>query len=37
MPDLWKPLPGALTGMFWSQDYKTFYVMGLGNAALKFE
>lgn len=37
-PDLWKPLPsGALTGMFWSQDYKTFYITGLGNAILKYE
>ncbi len=37
-PDLWKPLPGgALTGMFWSQDYKTFYVTGLGNAVLKVD
>ena len=36
-PDLWKPLPGALTGMFWSQDYKTFYVTGLGGAILKYE
>ena len=35
-PDLWQPLPGALTGMFWSRDYKTFYVTGLGNAILKF-
>jgi len=37
MPDLWNPLPGALTGMFWSRDYKTFYVTGLGNAVLKYE
>jgi sugar lactone lactonase YvrE len=37
-PDLWKPLPGgALTGMFWSRDYKTLYVTGLGNALLKYE
>ncbi len=36
-PDLWKPLPGAVTGMFWSRDHKTFYVTGLGNAVLKFE
>lgn len=34
---LWNPLPGALTGMFWSRDYKTFYVTGLGNAILKYE
>jgi len=37
MPDLWNPLPGALTGMFWSRDYKTFYVTALGNAVLKYE
>jgi sugar lactone lactonase YvrE len=36
-PDLWKPLPGAVTGMFWSRDHKTFYVTGLGNAVLKYE
>ncbi|MCW5960543.1 MAG: SMP-30/gluconolactonase/LRE family protein [Pyrinomonadaceae bacterium] len=36
-PDLWKPLPGGLTGMFWSQDFKTLYVTGLGNAILKVE
>ena len=36
-PDLWKPLPGAVTGMFWSRDHKTLYVTGLGNAVLKYE
>jgi sugar lactone lactonase YvrE len=37
-PDSWNPLPGgALTGMFWSQDHKTFYITGLGNAVLKYE
>ncbi|REJ79312.1 MAG: hypothetical protein DWQ47_00800 [Acidobacteria bacterium] len=36
-PELWKPLPGGLTGMFWSQDHKTLYVTGLGNAILKVE
>ena len=36
-PDLWRPLPGgALTGMFWSKDYKTLYLTGLGNAVLKY-
>lgn len=35
--DLWKPLPGGLTGMFWSQDHKTLYVTGLGNAILKVD
>lgn len=36
-PDLWKPLPGGLTGMFWSPDHKTLYVTGLGNAILKVD
>lgn len=36
-PELWKPLPGGLTGMFWSTDNKTLYVTGLGNAILKVE
>lgn len=36
-PELWNPLPGVLTGMFWSQDGKTFYITGLGNAILKYE
>lgn len=35
-PELSKPLPGVVTGMFWSEDRKTFYVTGLGNAILKF-
>ena len=35
-PELWKPMPGgALTGMFWSKDYKTLYVTGLGKSILK--
>lgn len=36
-PNLWKPLPGGLTGMFWSQDHKTLYVTGLGNAILQMD
>jgi hypothetical protein len=35
-PELSQPLPGVLTGMFWSHDRKTFYITGLGNAILKF-
>lgn len=36
-PEVWNPLPGGLTGMFWSQDHKTLYVTGLGNAILKVD
>ena len=36
-PELSQPLPGALTGMFWSRDRKTFYITGLGNAILRFD
>lgn len=36
-PALWAPLPGGLTGMFWSRDHKTLYVTGLGNAILKVD
>ncbi len=36
-PELSNPLPGVLTGMFWSRDHKTFYITGLGNAILKFD
>ena len=36
-PELSKPLPGVLTGMFWSQDRKTFYITGLGDAILRFD
>lgn len=36
-PELSFPLPGVLTGMFWSRDGKTFYITGLGNAILRFE
>jgi sugar lactone lactonase YvrE len=35
-PDLWEPLPGIVTGMFWSRDHKTFYITGLGNSILRF-
>ena len=36
-PELSKPLPGVLTGMFWSHDRKSFYITGLGNAILRLE
>jgi sugar lactone lactonase YvrE len=35
-PDMWNPLPGALTGMFWSHDGATVYFTGLGPALLKY-
>ncbi|MEQ1603920.1 MAG: SMP-30/gluconolactonase/LRE family protein [Pyrinomonadaceae bacterium] len=35
-PELSQPLPGVLTGMFWSRDRKTLYITGLGNAILRF-
>jgi sugar lactone lactonase YvrE len=36
-PELWAPLPGPVTGMFWSADGGTFYITGLGNALLRHE
>jgi sugar lactone lactonase YvrE len=36
-PELSQPLPGVLTGMFWSADRRTFYITGLGNAILRFD
>jgi len=36
-PELCQPLPGILTGMFWSVDRKTFYITGLGSAILRFD
>jgi sugar lactone lactonase YvrE len=36
VPELWAPLPGALTGMFWSADGETTYLAGLGNALLRY-
>ncbi|MDH3493501.1 MAG: SMP-30/gluconolactonase/LRE family protein [Acidobacteriota bacterium] len=35
--DTFAPLPGILTGMFFSTDGKTLYVTGLGNAVLRIE
>ena len=36
-PDLFNPLPGLITGMFFSTDKKTLYVTNLGNDLLKFD
>ena len=36
-PKLYEPLPGLLTGMFFSSDGKTLYIANLGNDLLKFE
>lgn len=34
-PDLFNPLPGLLTGMFYSNDGQTLYIANLGNDLLK--
>ena len=36
-PDLFLPLPGLLTGMFYSNDGQTLYIANLGNDLLKYE
>ena len=36
-PALWSPMPGLITGMFYSEDMKTLYVTGLGNKIIKCE
>ena len=36
-PDLFSPLPGLLTGMFFSNDGQTLYITNLGNDLLKFD
>jgi sugar lactone lactonase YvrE len=36
-PDLFQPLPGLITGMFYSQDGKTLYVSNLGNDLIKLD
>ncbi len=36
-PDLFKPLPGLLTGMFFSNNGQTLYITNLGNDLLKFD
>ncbi len=35
-PDLFHPLPGLLTGMFFSNDGQTLYITNLGNALMKY-
>jgi sugar lactone lactonase YvrE len=36
-PDLYNPLPGLLTGMFYSNDGQTLYIANLGNDLLKLD
>jgi sugar lactone lactonase YvrE len=36
-PDLFNPLPGLLTGMFYSNDGQTLYIANLGNDLLKLD
>lgn len=36
-PDLFSPLPGLLTGMFFSNDGRTLYITNLGNDLLKID
>lgn len=36
-PDLFDPLPGLLTGMFFSNDGRTLYITNLGNDLLKLD
>jgi sugar lactone lactonase YvrE len=36
-PDLFSPLPGLLTGMFFSNDGNTLYITNLGNDLLKYD
>jgi sugar lactone lactonase YvrE len=36
-PDLFHPLPGLITGMFFSNDGKTLYITNLGNDLLKYD
>jgi sugar lactone lactonase YvrE len=36
-PDLSSPLPGLITGMFFSNDGQTLYITNLGNDILKYE
>lgn len=35
-PEAWDPLPGFLTGMFWSRDGETIYFTGVGKAILQY-
>lgn len=36
-PDLFSPLPGLLTGMFFSNDGQKLYITNIGNDLLKYE
>jgi sugar lactone lactonase YvrE len=36
-PDAFHPLPGLLTGMFFSNDGQTLYITNLGNDILKYD
>lgn len=36
-PDLFSPLPGLITGMFFSNDGQTLYITNLGNDLLKYD
>ncbi len=36
-PDLFLPLPGLITGMFFSNDGHTLYITNLGNDILKYD
>lgn len=36
-PDMHKPLPGPITGVFWSHDGKQVYLTGLGSHLLKYD
>lgn len=36
-PDLFRPLPGLLTGMFYSNDGQTLYITNLGNDLVKLD
>lgn len=36
-PDLFHPLPGLLTGMFFSNDGQTLYITNLGNDLMKYD
>jgi sugar lactone lactonase YvrE len=36
-PDLFSPLPGLLTGMFFSNDGRTLYITNLGNDLVKLD
>ena len=35
-PDMWNPLTGPLTGIFWSYDQNEIYFTGLGSKVLKY-